>query len=657
MPRTSVVASLLLVIASSAWASGCSSGRDRRVPFRGAEQAGASATPPVRELAPIEVLSHPDGTHAVDLDGSVVRIDEGSIRASAVFDFDRDGDRDVLLVVLDAPRAAARVFYGERRGAELAPLVSLASLASIAPEPGDAGCRATSAAIVPLSEALVLASVEASCEDATRPRLSSAWVLSADERPRALEILRFAGQTEGEGLSFAARDRDQDGHDDLEVEVRVRVGEASVTTTLVWMNRPAGLAREGTAPDPTFTALAEQALSRARSSPEEAIAATAQGIALREAICRDAERPRLWIGGARGVPCDASAAVGRLYALRAGALAGGLRALDDVEAVATALDAFIDLDHEGVALRAGDRGFVREAWMRLASIPPPLLEVHRHPADQLVPQGASPRLSSLAFVGEDELVVRGAEPRALRVEGDALVPSSAPLDPTLAELAIVDTARALRLEAIERSCDGIVLVVGASGEPAEVAGGGRREYLVAPRTPPFAASCPNMPPGLRADDGGFVALGWSPSGVVLAHGARVVLVPIGAGGEPLGAPTPLEEGTPLPAPLPEGAAVRDAHAYALAFPFGIVVVDRAARAVRVFRDADFSVPAGRPIDVALAPSGSRAAWICGDAICWADLRASAARPAPSSPPEGPPRGARQRRQEGAGAEGPAEGSR
>ncbi|MBN8612231.1 MAG: hypothetical protein J0L92_16670, partial [Deltaproteobacteria bacterium] len=55
--------------------------------------------------------------------------------------------------------------------------------------------------------------------------------------------------------------------------------------------------------------------------------------------------------------------------------------------------------------------------------------------------------------------------------------------------------------------------------------------------------------------------------------------------------------------------------------------------VRVFRDESFAVPQGQPIDVALAPSLARAAWLCGGAVCWADLRASDV-PAPEAPPPG-----------------------
>jgi hypothetical protein len=95
----------------------------------------------------------------------------------------------------------------------------------------------------------------------------------------------------------------------------------------------------------------------------------------------------------------------------------------------------------------------------------------------------------------------------------------------------------------------------------------------------------------------------------------------------------LDAQTPAPAPLPRGASVADARGFALALPIGIVVVDRQERSVRVFRDDNFAVPQGQPIDVALTPSLTRAAWLCGGTVCWADLRASDVPevPAPEAP--------------------------
>ena len=637
----------LLALGLGAACLGCSCGEDTAVPFHAGGEPTLRPVDPAATLAPLEASAHPDGTRQIDLESSPLRIDAGAIRASALFDFDRDGDRDALLVVLDAPGAAARVLYAERRGSELAPLVSLASRETLAIAGGgrDVACTPSGASLTPLSASLVIATIESRCEDESAPRLASTWVLSADERPRALELFELAGRAEGEGLAFAANDRDHDGHDDLEVEVRIATPSIPVTSTLTWMSRAAGLAREGDQPEPTLSTLSTQARELVRRNPDEAIVAAERAIALRDAICREAERPRLFLGGARGVPCGASASIGRAYAMRAAALARrlGAGAPSDTAALSAALEAYVRLDHHGVSIREGDRALVRESWLRVASVPPARLVVHR--AGEASPLGArrAPRLSSLAFLDESRLLVRGAEARVLRVEGDALVPDTATdlAGPDLAaraESRVLDPDGALELVAIERSCEGTVVVLAPASGIVDAVTGSRREILVAPRPAPAVAACPAMPEGHRADDDGFVALGWAPSGLVLARGTEVTFVPLDATGAPIGAPTQLDPQTPAPAPLPIGAGVADARGFAIAMPFGIVVVDRTERRVALFHDEDFAVPQGLSIDVALSPSLSRAAWPCGGAICWADLRASDATSAgasPTAPPQAP----------------------
>jgi hypothetical protein len=628
--------------------SGCRCGRDAAVPFHRGGEPGGRGEPTSAGLAPLEAAEHPEGTRGLPLEGTSLRIEDGSVRASAVFDFDRDGDRDVLFVVLGATSAAVRVMYAEQQPSGLATPISLASRATLAVEGGEGttACAPTRASILPLSESIVLVSVDARCDDFARPRLSVSWALTADARPRSLETLDFLGRDEGEGLSFAAEDRDHDGHDDLAVEVRIATSAGPVTTTLTWMSRAAGLAREGEQPEPTIAALGTQAREAVRRDPARAIAAADKAIALREALCREAEQPRLWVGGTRGVACGASASSGRAYAMRAAALARRLPAgpPTDRALLGAALDAFLALDRQGVSIREGDRALVRESWMRVASVPPTSMVVHRGPPVSPVVSRPGPRLSTLAFVREDRVLVRGAEPRFVTLTGAEARVEPAPAsegDWRLRSPGDGPDAPGLELVAIERRCEGTVLVIAPSGGVGG-SGGERHEVLASPRPPPAAARCPTMPEGHRLDDGGFVALGWAPQGVILARGVALSVVPIDARGEAAGPAEVLPARVPAPAPIAPGAALSDVAAYALALPFGIVVVDRRRDETRIYRDDDFAVPQGASFDVALAPSGRRAAWICGGALCWADLASSGSEPTarggrsalpPTPPPE------------------------
>lgn len=333
-----------------------------------------------------------------------------------------------------------------------------------------------------------------------------------------------------------------------------------------------------------------------------------QTIALREALCRETERPRFFLGDTPGVPCGISAVVGRAYAIRATALVRMLPSnpWQDLAAVDRALQTTIALDHEGVAVRESDRALLREAWMRHASIDPQHFLVTTGPAGA-PPEGRAPRLSGLAFLDEDRVLVRGSE-RIWNLTSGELTPTS-----ELADLSLRDRGGTHTLVGVERRCEGHVLVI-------ETAVGTRTEVPVDARPGSLTGGCPtSLSEGARRDDGGYRALGWTPQGIVLVRGRELTLVPLDANANALGAPQVLAEGAPVPAPLPVGAAVADGHAYALALPFGILVVDRAAHTTALYRDDNFALPAGEPIDAALSPSGHRAAWFAGGSLRWANL--------------------------------------
>lgn len=559
----------------------------------------------------MEVVQHPAGTQSITVDEVPISVTSGAIAVSGAFDFDRDGDRDVLFVTLDASRV--QVLYAERNGsAYVAPaVVSERAESRMLIGQANALCTASTANIEALSMGVAVITVEAACAttDASRARLVTGWVTPSDARPRALESFSYLGAATGDGMSFAVSDRDQDGHDDLEVTVRVLAGTEAVTSTLVWMNRAAGFARQSEQPESTLTSLANQARTHIARDPAAALQSAEQTITLREALCRETERPRFFMGESPGVPCGTSAVVGRAYAIRATALVRMLPSnpWQDLAAVDRALQATIALDHDGVAVREGDRALLREAWMRNASIDPQHFLVTTGPAGA-PPGGRAPRLSGLAFLDEDRVLVRGAAPQVWNLTSGELTPTSEP-----AELIIRDREGAHTLVGIERRCEGNVLVI-------ETAVGTRSDVRVDEREGPLTGGCPtSISEGFRSDDGGYRALGWTPQGIVLVRGRELTLVPLDANANALGAPQVLAEGAPVPAPLPAGASVADGHAYALAMPFGILVVDRAAHTTALYRDDNFALPAGEATDAALSPSGHRAAWFAGGSLRWANL--------------------------------------
>jgi len=606
---------LLSFSIASTLAIGCRCGEDASVPDH--TRTGTATPPAALEVLPMEVAQHPPGTQSITIDEVPISVSTGAIAVSGAFDFDRDGDRDVLFVVLDAARV--QVLYAERNGtAYVAPTV-VAERAESRMLIGQANalCTASAANIEALSMGVAVITVDSACAttDASRARLVTAWVTPSDTRPRALESFSYLGEapiegaTAASGMSFAANDRDQDGHDDLEVTVRVLAGTETVSSTLVWMNRAAGFARQSEQPESTMTSLANQARTHIARDAAAAMRSAEQTITLREALCRETERPRFFMGDSPGVPCGTSAVVGRAYAIRATALVRMLPSdpWQDLPAVDRALAATIALDHDGVAVREGDRALLREAWMRNASIDPQHFLVTTGPA-AAPPGGRAPRLSGLAFLDEDHVQIRGNPPRVWSLASGEVMPSS-----ESADLNIRDREGAHTLVAIERRCEGNVLVI-------ETAAGTRTDIRVDDREGPLTGGCPtSISEGFRRDDGGYRALGWTPQGILLVRGRALTLVPLDANANALGAPQVLAEGAPVPAPLPAGASVTDGHAYALAMPFGILVVDRAAHTTALYRDDNFALPAGEPTDAALSPSGHRAAWFAGGSLRWANL--------------------------------------
>ncbi len=138
-----------------------------------------------------------------------------------------------------------------------------------------------------------------------------------------------------------------------------------------------------------------------------------------------------------------------------------------------------------------------------------------------------------------------------------------------------------------------------------VVGGYAAEPLIAPAAPPQGARCEAgkdaLPEASRRDEGGWRLLGWAPQGAVVARGAALRVVSLGAGGTATGDATLLQDGVPSPAPLASGAMNPDGTAHAWATPFGVVVHERAPRGrVVLLRPEGWATSGARAGDVAVS---------------------------------------------------------
>jgi hypothetical protein len=564
--------------------AGCNCDPSHTVPF--GLDAGARVNRGPSDPAPIAARPRArlfdEGTQRLEIEGAPIEAG-ASIRALWTDDVDADGDRDALLLV-HAP-AALRVAFARRDGAAFAALRDLGS-APGAPE----GCTLDQPALDPLGARWLVARARITCAEPGRSRREE-WVLLTDRTPRLLEhfaLLDAAGRAPGTvELTFAPSDRDEDGIDDLLVTLSVASGGAPSAVELPWLDRPSGRARD--------------ALRKLRGEPAAALSESRDVVAIHAALCREPGLARVRIGDSDGLACGTSDAAARAATTIVRAHAAQGRILE-------ALDAAERLETPGYAMNEERRQSVRDA---IASAPAtPGVTLREGPA-HIAPEMQIARLSALAFVDEDHLLLRGEPSRVFDLA------SGTTQDVPNADLRILDPGGAYAVAAVERRCAGhVVRVVPAQAIVFGQALGATHSLpLVSPRDPPAGAPCPDLTPALRRDDGGFRVLAWAPQGVVVARGTDVSVVPLDVSARPAGDPEVLAPGTPPPAPLAPGAITADGRFLAEVRGIGVVV----HRLAPSFETAllwpeGWASREGDVAEPAVSPSGNRAAVLRGGRV-------------------------------------------
>lgn len=593
-----------LLLAHAILIASCSSCEEpHTVPF--ALDAG-HASEPQRDPEPgqpepsarpaLEARSFPDGTRQVAIEGAPLSLD-GSIRSLLAHDFDGDGDRDAL-VIASTPAEPAKLLYFVRDGATFGPPRALGAVQGT--------CTISQSTLRELPPARLVAEASLLCgEDSRR----EAWILSLDARPRSLEHLGVLdARTRAPGavdLVFSTFDRDSDEHADLVVGVTVREeGREPATIELPWLDRPSGLARQASEPEATFTARAREATRNVRRQAERALASARGVLALHAVLCRESNLARVRVGETEGLSCGSSqgAATAALVQVQALARLGRL---------AEALDALEVLDRPGLAMDDERRGQAREAIARAPATPG--VTLREGPEIQRVRWGTAARLSALAFLDEDHVLLRADLPHVWDLTSGAVAGS---IDPQ-SDLRIRDPSGELAVGSLGRRCEGTVLrIVGASSiVSGVVVGPARATPLVEPRDPPAGAPCPDLTPALRDDAGGWRALGWAPQGVLVAQKATLRIVPLDLSGQPAGPPTVIADGTPPPAPLPAGAITSDGR-YFVELRAGGVLVHRTGPSASsaLLWPEGWAGREGVASDPAVSPSGRRVAVVRGGRV-------------------------------------------
>lgn len=602
---------LLVFFAAITWwgCDSCESGGP--VPF-GLDSGAPLSAPPVTrprvEHEPsqgveLRVQDYPEGARSAELDGAPIVIEGAMIRSLGAWDFDRDGDRDALVIAVDDnAERRARLWAVRRESESFERPMELRQPRAFSGE-----CAIVRSAIHAMDPSMVRVELTSRCSE-TGYELEDevhAIAIGRGPSPRVLERVTLGRKVRDQGGdSFILRteDRDADGHADLVVDLSFEppARDSPVRVSLAFLDRPSGFAREPSEPETTIAALAEQARGALRREPERALDIASGAVAIWEALCHESSRARFDVGGARGVSCGRSQGAGRAIAIMAQAAARTGQPLLAVQAAERLRDA-------SISVRPRDREAVMSALSSLGGEPWP---IHEGPFVTREPEHAA-RRSIVGFVDENRILVRDSTPRIFDISSGT---EETTTDPAGGALELLAPSAEYRLVGIERRCIGTVLVIESSSASVATT---RKTALLAPRRPPPGAPCPDLNPRFRSDDDGWRVLGWAPQGVLVARDLELRLIPLDLEANPLGEPVILERGAAIPAPIAPGPATSDGRAFVYSAPGGWVVVELAPeRQVSFVRAMAHGDARGVNVDVAVSPSTRRIAWVADGRVWW-----------------------------------------
>lgn len=609
--RTAPVA----LIAASLATSGCHGCKDDHpyVPYAIGQGEGgradggvdaspaASAAPPAAEagapfagepatLAPPGLARWPVGPFALEAPAGTTFV------AAVVRDFDGDGAPDAFAVVRPegAPDPGQLAYY--RGPAHAEPDAGVAALTTFAPPPEvarAAGC-AQVARLAAVGRRTVTVELGLQCP----PGPSSApdrWVavVAGGATPRVRLALTVVDPPGAPALAVEgdAADRDGDGLDDLALRVSLEGGSAPlepgprVTTTLAWLDRPAGPSRDAGATESAFASLAGQAMARAKSAKDAPAvpALVAQTRALWRAVCVDGGAPRLvGVTGTGAITCGSTRALEE----------AGLAEVKAYVTMGDALRAALALDRaeRAPASRTAARAAEARGWIETVA---PLAAARVVRAVAAVPdvsRGHEPAWGPLAFEASGKLLVR-TRAGVVRVDPDAGDEAAADGEKAWPP-GVVSPDGALHWIETYDACDGVAL-------RATFATGDDVRDVPLPVAPPLGNRCA----GSRGAQARALPIAWGPGGLeAIVEGQPVLVSPDGGRASLLAAflDTPPRQGAPR---SPDGKV--------LAVPTAAGLVERGQARSRLLRAPELDGTWGDQHDCAVSSDGSHAACVRG----------------------------------------------
>jgi hypothetical protein len=462
----------------------------------------------------------PPGLSKWPLGGLLLQAPDGQVFvAAAVRDFDGDGAADAFAVTRppQGNDPGVLVFY---RGAKPpSPEVALLPQDTFAP-PATLGREGPCAPIGRLfvagrRAAFVELGLPCSAHPTSAP---DRWVAvvtgGAPARVRLAATIVDPPGAPALSVDADTSDRDHDGLDDVTLRVALEGGSAPlepgprVTTTIAWLDRPAGPSRDAAATEASFATLAATAASRAKSGKDAPGVAglVAQTRALWGAVCADGGAPRLvGVTGTGTITCGSTRALedAGLAEVRAWATLG-----DGLRAALT-----LDRAERAPASRTPTRVTEARGWIAQAAPVATARSVRAVAAVPLLGRGHEPSWGALAFEPGGKLLVR-TRAGVARVEPEAGDESSA--DGVTAWRPGVSSpdGSARWIESYD-ACDGVAL-------RATFEAGDDIRDVGLPVAPPLGVRCA----GSRGAPAKQLPVAWGPSGLeAIVDGVPVLVAP------------------------------------------------------------------------------------------------------------------------------------
>ncbi len=481
-----------------------------------AASRGTDASSSGDGFAERDATAAPPNTTQWIVEGVTLGAPDGLVFASALIgDFDGDGAKEAFAIARPAEgNDPGEVLYYRGAGDD----GILAVAATFAPPAGlsrDADCLAIDR-LVAVGARSVLAELGAQCLQHP-PTGPARWVAVIDGglNPKVRLAATVADPEGAPALTLDAEvsDRDADGRDDVALRVMLEGGGPPlepgprVSATLAWSDRPAGLSRDATVTEVSFSMLAALATRHAKNMQDapEVPNYASQVRALWRAACADGGSPRLLaVAGTGAITCgsgraleDLGLAVVRAYATMGDPLRTAL-ALDRAE--------------RPPATHTAQR--VAEAQKWLAALAPAATArlVRAVAAVPVAPRSHEPTWGALAFEPGGKLLVR-TRAGVVRVDpdfGDEAAANVPDWDPRV----VSPDGGARWIEAYD-PCDGLPLRA-----TFELASGDDNRDVALPVAPPLAGRCT----GSRGAPTQTTPVAWGPAGLEAIVDGEPILV-------------------------------------------------------------------------------------------------------------------------------------